>query len=172
MNDLYELYDLMMEQLRDLYDGELQQFDALTHFDDLATSFELREIIEHHQQETKRQIDRLRVIFNLLSEKPEGEYCEAMNGLINEAKKLAYRSRNDEVRDAGLITSIQHINHYEIAGYGSAIAYAKALNLHEIAGLLIEILNEEKQSDRELSELAEDHINIDARWASPLAGQS
>ncbi|MFH5886438.1 ferritin-like domain-containing protein [Halalkalibaculum sp. DA3122] len=164
--EIFDLYDLMLEQLRDLYDGEQQQLEALPTFNKKAFSFELREIIEWHEGETKRQLVRLDSIFNILQEQPEGEHCDGIKGLISEAYKLHARCQNPEVCDAALITAIQHINHYEIAGYGTAIAYAKALERHEVAELLLKSLGEERQADYGLSDLAEGQINPDAKWSS------
>ncbi|SMO63420.1 ferritin-like domain-containing protein [Fodinibius sediminis] len=164
-NDIVNLYDLLLEQLRDLYDGEQQQLAALKKFDELADSFELIEIIEYHRKETKEQVGRLEEIFDLLEEKPEGEHCDGIKGLIREALKLAERCQNPEVCDAGLITSLQHINHYEIAGYGTAIAYAKQLKKHDVGEVLLNTLREEKASDLGLNEIAENRVNPDAKWA-------
>ncbi len=163
---IFDLYDLMLEQLRDLYDGEQQQIEILPEFDKKAYSFELREIIEWHQKETERQIARMDNIFDILQELPEGEKCDGIKGLITEALKLYDRCKNPQVCDAALITAIQHINHYEIAGYGTAIAYAKTLERHDIAELLLNSLREEKQADYGLSDLAEGQINPDATWSS------
>lgn len=168
-NNILDLYDLLVEQLRDLYNGEQQELKALKKFDALAESFELAEIIEYHHKETQRQIQRLKEVFALLNEKPEGEECDVVKELIAKAINLAERSQNDEVRDAGLITSLQHINHYEIAGYGTAIAYAKELNQHDVGQLLLETLREEKASDMGLSKIAENRVNLEARWADIIA---
>lgn len=165
-NEIFDLYDLMLEQLRDLYDGEQQQLELLPEFDKKAYSFELREIIEWHLVETKRQLVRLDSVFGILKEDPEGEQCDGIKGLITETLKLHDRCKNPEVCDAALITSIQHINHYEIAGYGTAIAYAKTLERHEVAELLLDTLREERQADYGLSDLAEGQINPDAKWSS------
>jgi ferritin-like metal-binding protein YciE len=164
--DILDLYDLLLEQLRDLYDGEQQQLDILPKFDLRATAPELQEIIHHHKRETTHQVYRLNEIFEQLEEKAKGESCDGIRGLIKEANKLIARCKVEEVVDAALITTIQHINHYEMAGYGTAIAYAKALNLHEVAERLLETLREEKEADKKLSQLAEEHINVDATWTS------
>lgn len=164
--DIYDLYDLLLEQLRDLYDGELQQLKVFREFDESANSFELEEMVASLERETKNQVSRLSKIFKMLEEEPDGEYCEGIRGLIAEAKKLTSRCKNPEVCDAGLITSIQHINHYEMAGYGTAIAYAKTIEKDDIAELLLESLREEKEADLNLSELAHDHINADAKWTT------
>ena len=165
IKEIFDLYDLLLEQLRDLHDGELQQLDILPQLDELADSFELEEIIEYHRKGTINQKDRLEKVFRLLDEDPEGETCDGIKGLINETLKLAERCKNPEVCDAAIITSLQHINHYEMAGYGTAIAYAKQLGRHEAAELLLETLREEKASDMGLSEIAENHINPDAKWS-------
>ncbi|MCW9705860.1 ferritin-like domain-containing protein [Fodinibius salsisoli] len=164
--DILDLYDLMLEQIRDLYDGERQQLTFLPKASERAASWELDEIIQLHQKETKRQLGRLEHIFDILDEEPTGEQCDGIKGLVKEALKLADRCKNPEVCDAGLIASIQHINHYEIAGYGTAISYAKAHDRHEIAEPLLDTLREEKRADMGLSDLAEQHINPDAKWIS------
>ena len=164
--DIFDLYDLMLEQLRDLYDGEVQQIKFLKNLLDDAESYELSEFLAYHLKETERQIRRIQEVFEKLNEDPEGEHCDGIGGLIKEARKLADRCMNEEVRDAALITAIQHINHYEMAGYGTAIAYAKNMERHEIAELLLETLREEKHADMGLSDLAEDQINVNAKWSS------
>lgn len=165
-HDIFDLYDLLLEQLRDLYDGEMQQVTFLEEQIDIAESFELNEFLSLHLKETKRQIRRINEVFEVLIEEPEGESCDGIKGLIKESKKLANRCLNEEVRDAALITAIQHINHYEVAGYGTAIAYAKTLERHDIAELLLETLREEKRADMGLSTLAENQINPDAKWSA------
>lgn len=165
-NDILDLYDLMLEQLRDLYDGELQQVAFLEQQSKLAESYELNEFLTYHLKETNRQIRRIEEVFAVLKEEPSGESCDGIKGLIKESQKLADRCMNDEVRDAALITAIQHVNHYEMAGYGTAISYAKALERHEIAELLLDTLREEKRADMGLSDLAENQINPDAKWSA------
>lgn len=164
--DIFDLYDLMLEQLRDLYDGEIQQTKFLKKLMDAPESFELSEFLAYHLRETQQQIERIEEVFEILKEDPDGESCDGIKGLIKETRKLVKRCANEEVRDAALVTAIQHINHYELAGYGTAIAYAKALGRHEIAELLLETLREEKRADMGLSDLAENQINPDAKWSS------
>lgn len=164
--DIFDLYDLMLEQVRDLYDGELQQITFLEAQTNIAESFELNEFLTFHLKETQRQARRIQEIFDILNEDAEGESCDGIKGLIKESQKLADRCINEEVRDAALITAIQHINHYEMAGYGTAIAYAKTLERHDIAELLLETLREEKRADMGLSDLAQNQINPDAKWSA------
>lgn len=164
--DIFDLYDLLLEQLRDLYDGEVQQTSFLKKLFDSAESYELSEFLAYHLKETEHQIRRIKEVFESLDETPKGESCDGIKGLIKEAQKLADRCMNEEVRDAALITAIQHINHYEMAGYGTAVAYAKALERHNIAELLLDTLREEKRADMGLSDLAEGEINVNAKWSS------
>lgn len=167
-NEIVDLYDLMLEQLRDLHDGEKQQLQAFWQFDDDIYDPELREIISIHLKETRRQVERLKSVFYQLNEDPGGESCDGIRGIIQEANKLLERCKNPEVYDAALITAIQHINHYEIAGYGTAISYAKTLERHDIAELLLDTLREERNADWGLSDLAEGQVNPNARWTSLL----
>ncbi|HKK44043.1 MAG TPA: DUF892 family protein [Balneolaceae bacterium] len=164
--DIFDLYDLMLEQLRDLFDGEAQQKKFLKKLLDDAESYELSEFLAYHLRETEHQIRRIEEVFSILNEEPSGERCDGIKGLIREAQKLADRCMNNEVRDAALITAIQHINHYEMAGYGTAIAYAKTMERHEIAELLLDTLREEKRADMGLSNLAEGTVNVSAKWSS------
>jgi len=164
--DIFDLYDLLLEQLRDLYDGEVQQTSFLKKLLDSAESYELSEFLAYHLKETEHQIRRIKEVFESLDESPKGELCDGIKGLIKEAQKLADRCMNEEVRDAALITAIQHINHYEMAGYGTAIAYAKTLERHDIAEPLLDTLREEKRADMGLSDLAEGEINVNAKWSS------
>ena len=164
--DIFDLYDLMLEQLRDLYDGERQQLTFFNKMLDRTNSYELNEFLAYHLRETERQVDRLSEIFAVLTEDPDGENCDGIKGLIKESNKLTGRCLNEEVRDAALITAIQHINHYEMAGYGTAISYAKTLERHDIAEKLLETLREEKRADMGLSDLAQNQINPDAKWSA------
>lgn len=164
--DIFDLYDLMLEQLRDLYDGEAQQTKFFKKLMDAPGSFELSEFLAYNLKETQQQIKRIEEVFEILKEEPGGESCDGIKGLIQETRKLIDRCANEETRDAALVTAIQHINHYEMAGYGTAIAYAKALDRHEIAELLLETLREEKRADMGLSDLAENQINPDAKWSA------
>jgi ferritin-like metal-binding protein YciE len=168
-HEIVDLYDLLLEQIRDLYDGEIQQLKVFPSFIRLATAPELEEVLSSHERDTKHQLQRLEEVCSLLDEKCSGESCEGIKGLIREAQKLTSRCKAEEVVDAGLIMSIQHINHYEMAGYGTAISYAKALDLHDVAAILLDSLKEEKSADITMSELAEDHINVDATWTSMVS---
>ncbi|WP_020403303.1 ferritin-like domain-containing protein [Gracilimonas tropica] len=162
--DIIDLYDLMMEQLRDLYDGVLQKHHFLKQADKMTGSEDLDELILTHRKQAKLQKERLEHIFQSLDEDPAGESCKGIKALIKSSLELARRCKIPEVRDASLITSIQHINHYELAGYGTSVAYAKVLERHDIAEVLLRNLQENKDTDSWLSDLAEKDINKNATW--------
>lgn len=165
-NDIIDLYDLMLEQLRDLYDGLEQKLKFLKKVDKLADSTEFDELILSQIKQAKYHKERLDHIFYLLDENTSGEKCKGIRSLIKSSIELAKRCKVPEVRDASLITSIQHINHYEFAGYGTSIAYAKILDRHDIAELLLNILRDSKDADDGLSNLAESEVNKNATWSS------
>jgi ferritin-like metal-binding protein YciE len=163
-NEIIDLYDLMMEQLRDLYDGVDRKMIFLEEAVDISDSDELDELILVQLRQSKHQKERLQHVFKILNESPKGEYCTGIKALIKSSMGLAKRCEIPEVRDASLITSIQHINHYEVAGYGTSIAYAKVLEQHDVAEPLLNNLRETKDADIWLSELAEKDINRSATW--------
>ena len=163
MEKIIALNDLLIEQIRDLYNGELQQLAALPKWREKVYTTELEDLIDFHIRETKAQIKRLEYVFKLLDNKPLGEQCKVMKTLIKSAAELIDRSADPEVRDAVIVISLQKMNHYEIAGYGTAIAYARALHFDDTAATLLDTLREEKQSDLDLTKLAEEKINIKAK---------
>ena len=166
MEKITTLKDLFVEQTQDIYYGEIQQLKILPEIRNKITSPELKKLITTHIDETRVQLDRLHSIFKQLDLPPVGEQCKTMKALIDETKDLIRRCNDPEVLDAGLITSLQHINHCEMAGYGSVIAYAKTLDLDKLAYIFNQTLEEEKKADLELTKLAEKSINLKAR--SPL----
>ena len=167
--DIIDLYDLMMEQLRDLYDGVKQKRSFLKKADKITNSEDLDELILSHKKQAKLQMERLEHVFNILQEKPSGEHCKGIKSLIKNSLELTHRCKIPEVKDASLITSIQHIDHYEVAGYGTSIAYAKVLGRHDVAEILLENLRENKDADTWLSDLAEKDINRSATWDALVA---
>ena len=154
--------DLYLEQLRDLYNAERQILDALPKMIDKATHAELRSGFEQHHAQTQEQVRRLEVIFDDLGERPGGEKCEGMEGLLKEGEKLMRERADPDVRDAALIAAAQRVEHYEIAGYGCARTYANLLGRQRDAGLLQQTLDEEGATDKKLTALAERVVNIDA----------
>jgi ferritin-like metal-binding protein YciE len=159
---LDSLRDLLLEELRDLYNAETQLLDALPKMAEAANSPELRSAFEHHLQETEEQVSRLDDIFRLLEEKSSGETCEAMKGLIKEGETLINAQGDPAVRDAGLIGAAQRVEHYEMAGYGTARTLALRLGQKQIADALQATLNEEAQADQKLTSIAEGQVNVSA----------
>jgi ferritin-like metal-binding protein YciE len=158
-NALKELY---VEELRDIYDVEEQLTKALPKMAKAATSDELRSGFEEHLEQTKGHVQRLEQIFENLGEKPKGKKCKGMQGLIAEGKEIMEdEDLEGEVLDAGLISAAQRVEHYEIAAYGCVRTYANLLGDTEAASLLEETLEEEKETDRKLTELSET-INVEA----------
>jgi ferritin-like metal-binding protein YciE len=154
--------DLFVEELRDLYDAEKQIVKALPKMTDAATSEDLKAAFEEHLTVTRGQVERLERIFTQLDEKPSGKKCAAMQGLLEEGEELIDEGEPSAVLDAGLIGAAQKVEHYEMAGYGTARTYAHLLGHDEAAELLQETLEEEKETDARLTELAESMINDQA----------
>jgi len=154
--------ELFIEEIRDLYDAETQLTKALPKMSDAATSDELREAFDEHLGQTENQVERLKRIFELVGEKPTGKKCAAMAGLIKEGDEMVSDSDETAVRDAGLIAAAQKVEHYEISGYGSARTHAQILGNDEAVRLLGETLEEEKEADEKLNQLAYGTINAEA----------
>jgi ferritin-like metal-binding protein YciE len=159
METLQELY---LEQLRDIYDAENQLTKALPKMAKKATHDELKAAFEQHLEQTQEQISRLDRIFEELGEKSKGHKCEAMKGLLEEGRQMMEEDADDDVMDAGLICAAQKVEHYEIATYGCLRTYAEMLGFDEQADLLQETLDEEKDTDDNLTELAVTCINLEA----------
>jgi ferritin-like metal-binding protein YciE len=159
MDDLRALY---IDELKDLYNAEKQLLKALPKMARNATDPKLQKAFSDHLVQTEGQVDRLEQIFESLEESPRGKKCKGMEGLIEEAKELLEEDTEEEVLDAGLISKAQHVEHYEIAGYGTVRTYALTLGETDHAELLQETLEEEKEADRLLTSLAEGSINIEA----------
>lgn len=162
INSLRELY---VEQLRDLYDAENQLIKALPKMAKEASSDELRQGIEEHLEQTRGHAERLEQIFEQLGEKAKGKKCKAMQGLLDEGKEVLEEDMEEDTKDAAIIAAAQRVEHYEISGYGTARTYANLLGENEAAGLLEETLNEEKETDQKLTQLAEE-INVEAAEGS------
>jgi ferritin-like metal-binding protein YciE len=166
-NTLQELY---LEQLRDLYDAEQQIIKALPKMIDVATSEELKEALTEHLDVTKTQASRLETIFTNLDEKPKGEKCQGMEGVIAEGSSLISGIKDEYVRDAAIIASAQRVEHYEMAGYGTARTFATLLEDDEASKLLEQTLDEEKEADQTLTELAGE-INANASEGKSTVGK-
>jgi len=158
---LKDLSDLYLEQLRDLYSAETQLVEALPLMADAATTPELKQGFLDHLEETRTQVSRLEEIFADLGERPGGHTCKAMQGIVAEGQDMIKEKAVPAVKDAGLIAAAQRVEHYEIAGYGTVVAYAKVLGKIEHLGKLQETEQEEKQTDHKLTMLAQE-INLEA----------
>jgi ferritin-like metal-binding protein YciE len=156
------LKDLYVEQLQDLYSAENQLIKALPKMVEAASSDELRTSIEEHLEKTKQHAARLEKIFDRIGEDPKGKKCKGMEGLIKEASEVIEDDEmEEEVKDAAMIAAAQRVEHYEIAGYGCVRTYATLLGDREAAALLEQTLEEEKEADETLTEIAE-QINVEA----------
>ena len=156
------LQDLYVDELKDLYNAENQILKALPKMAKAASHSELREAFTKHQQQTRKHVERLEQIFKDFDKSPKGKKCVGMEGLIEEGSELIKEKPDPDVLDAGLISKAQHVEHYEIAGYGTVRTWAEKLGHSKHAQLLQKTLNEEEETDRLLTELAESSINIEA----------
>ncbi|GEO18923.1 ferritin-like domain-containing protein [Microvirga aerophila] len=154
-----DLKALFLHQLKDTYFAENAILKALPQMAEAAESEELRGAFAVHLKETEEQVRRLEQIFQMVGEKPEGIPCKAIQGIIEEGQEILQEFEGGEALDAGLIAAAQAVEHYEIARYGTLLAWAKQLGLSEAEGLIQETLIEEENTDQALSELAEDAIN-------------
>ena len=162
MAKLETLKDLYVEQLRDLYSAENQILKALPKMEKAAHDPALKAAFAKHLKQTEGQVERLATIFEGLGEKPTGHTCKAMEGLVAEGAETIHEKATPEVKDAGLIAAAQRVEHYEMAGYGTARTFAKHLKETAAAKLLQATLDEEVETDEALSELAETNINLQA----------
>jgi len=155
------LQDLYVEHLRDLYDAENQLIKALPKIAEASLSDELRQGFDEHLEQTKEHAQRLETIFEKLGEKAKGKKCKGMESLLKEGSEVLNEDMDESVKDAAIIAAAQRVAHYEIPGYGTARTFANLLGDREAATLLEQTLDEEKQTDRKLTELAEG-INVEA----------
>jgi ferritin-like metal-binding protein YciE len=160
--EMNDLKDLLVDNLKDLYSAEKQILAARNKVAKAIENEQLREMFDMHMKETEEQKARLEQILERMGERAGGKKCKGMEGLIEENKELLEEDAEPEVLDAGLIVGLQKIEHYEIAGYGSAVTFAKLLGDQESADLLAKTLDEEERTDKKLSEIAESAINIQA----------
>lgn len=157
------LMNLFKDELKDIYWAEKHLAKALPKMAKGATSEELRSSIEQHLTETENQISRLEQVFELLGVKAAGKKCEAMEGLVEEGKTMLEETEDGSMtRDAAIISSAQKIEHYEIASYGTLKTLANTLGMSEAASLLEQTLNEEKNTDVKLTQIAEGFVNESA----------
>lgn len=159
---LATMHDLMIAELKDLYSAETQLVKALPKMAKGAAAASLRKAFEDHLAQTQEQVSRLEQIFEMLGVSPRGKKCKGMEGLLEEGTEMLEEEGDAAVKDAGIIASAQRVEHYEIAAYGSTLAFATLMGQSEIAELLEMTLNEEKAADELLSTIAEEEINVSA----------
>ena len=166
------LHDAFIDELRDTYDAEKQLTKALPKLAKAATNAKLRAAFETHLQETQSQIARLERVFESLDEKVRGKHCDGIAGIIEEGKSIMEEDFDEITMDACLIAAGQRAEHYEMAAYGTLVAWAQAMGHSEAAKLLEQTLDEEKAADKKLSGLAEGDINQRAADAAhPAEGE-
>lgn len=156
------LKKLYIHELKDLYSAEKQLVKALPKIIDAAAHPELKAALSEHLDETKGHLQRLEQIFSNLKAAPTGHHCKGMEGLLEEGDGVIKDATDAQVRDAGIIAACQRVEHYEMAGYGTAAAYAELLNELDAAALLQKTLDEEGGADTKLSRLARTLINLEA----------
>lgn len=156
------LQDLLVEELKDILSAEQQIVKALPKMAKAASSDRLKASFEQHLQQTEQQIQRLEQVFDHLGVKASAKTCKGMQGLIAEGEEMISQKGDPDVRDAGLISAAQRVEHYEIAAYGCARTYARMLGNRDAERLLQQTLDEEEATDKKLTELAESSINVEA----------
>jgi ferritin-like metal-binding protein YciE len=159
MANVDSLETLLQEELKDLYDAEKQLTKALPKLAKKATAEELRAAIEEHLEQTEQHVERLEQAFEQLGIPARGKKCKGMQNLIAEGEEMIGEAEDDATRDAVMIASAQKVEHYEIAGYGTARTWATRLGNSDVAALLEETLDEEKETDQRLTQIAESIVN-------------
>jgi ferritin-like metal-binding protein YciE len=157
------LEEFFLDEIRDIYWAEKHLTKALPKMERAATSEELQTAFADHLEVTREQVSRLEQVFEMLGEKPRGKKCDGMEGLVKEAESVIEDTEaGTSTRDVGLIISAQKVEHYEIAAYGGLAQLAKTLGKEDVAAILGEILEEEKEADELLTNLAESGVNASA----------
>lgn len=160
--ELDTLHELYVDELKDLYSAENQILKALPRMIRAATNTKLKQGFSKHERQTRQHVKRLERIFRSLGEKPTGKKCVGMEGVLKEGSELIKERPDKEVLDAGLISAAQHVEHYEMAGYGTVRTWAQLMGHEDHAALLQQTLDEERETDETLTSLAESSINLEA----------
>ena len=158
--DIKSMTDLFVHTLRDIYYAEKQIVQALPEMIEKSTDAQLRQGFQSHLRETENHVKRLEKVFQLHGKEAKGVDCPAIDGIIEEANDVAGEVADKAVLDAALIAAAQAVEHYEITRYGALIAWAKQLGRNDCARILEQTLQEEKATDKKLSEMAENRINV------------
>lgn len=160
--ELDTLRELYVDELKDLYSAENQILKSLPRMIKAATNKQLKQAFTKHERQTQQHVKRLERVCKELGESPKGKKCMGMEGVLKDGSELIKEKPDAEVLDAGLIGAAQHVEHYEIAGYGTVRTWARLLGYANQASLLQQTLDEEQETDELLTQLAESSINIDA----------
>lgn len=162
-NDATMLEEFVLDQLKDIYWAEKHLVKALTKMQKAATTKELQSAFSDHKAMTETHVSRLEEAFEMMGKKPQAKKCEAMEGLTKEAESIIGETeKNSMTRDVALIVAAQKVEHYEIASYGSIVQLSKTMGMDDMAKLLQQTLDEEKETDALLTEIAESSINYEA----------
>lgn len=159
---LQTLRDLYVHELKDLYSAEQQLIKALPKMAKAATNEELAAGFKEHLEQTREHAQRLERVLSALGQTTRGPKCQGMKGIVAEGAEMIEEEGDDEVKDAGLIAAAQRVEHYEMAGYGTARTYAELLDDNEGVKLLSQTFKEEKETDEKLTKLAKSAINVSA----------
>lgn len=162
---LNSMNDLLIDQLQDLYDAEQRLVQALPKMAEAANDRALKDAFKMHLRETEGQVTRLERAFQSMGQAPKAKTCDAMKGLVAEGQEAIDAEGDPSVKDAALIAAAQRVEHYEIAAYGSARAFARRVRNNSVAQLLDQTLAEEKNADQKLTQIAESAINQQAVMA-------
>lgn len=159
---LDSLETLFVDQLQDLYDAEQRITKALPLMMGATHDPALKSAFENHLRQTENQVSRLEQVFKMMGQSAKTKTCEAMKGLVSEGNEVISAKGDPDVKDAALIAAAQRVEHYEIAGYGTARTFAQRLGRQDVAKLLQETLNEEEATDKKLTQIAESRVNLQA----------
>lgn len=168
MPEMKSLQDLYVDELKDLYNAEQQLLKALPKMAKAASNPELRNAFNEHLEVTREQVRRLEQIFQDMGKAPRGKKCVGMTGIIEEGNELMREKAEPAVKDAGLISAAQRVEHYEMAGYGTVRTFAQMLGFDDAAKSLQQTLDEEGDADHKLTQLAESMINPEAETEGPM----
>ena len=163
------LDELLEDELKDIYSAETQIIDALPKMGEAAVSKDLRASFEKHLEQTRAHLQRIEEVCSDLKIQPRGKRCAGMEGLIKEGEEVIESEMESEPKQAALIGAVQRVEHYEIAAYGTARAHAKQLGYVKAYELLTQTLDEEKDTDQKLTQLAENRVNVKAAMGSENA---
>ncbi len=158
--------DLFLNFLQDMYYAERQILKALPKMAKASQSDDLKQALTHHREETQHQIERLQQVFEHLGKRARGQTCEALNGIVEEGEEVIEQFEAGAVRDAGILANAQAVEHYEMARYGTMVAWAKVCGLQDSVKLLEETLAEEKKADDLLNQIANKSVNQQAQKAA------